>query len=119
MGSVIAFLWMRTCSSRTCIHKAGEPMAKPHRQQTTDDRNNHVPTRIKPFTLLNKIQRLQTKRRERRITAAHPQHKKLLAKPRLNNPTSIGSGQSGKQADHKRSADVDQNGAPRKGFPEL
>src|SRR5581483_4247944 len=57
------------------IENRPEQEADPDGEHSKDHRQNNIPTRIKPFTVPQQIQRLQAERGKRRVTAADANHK--------------------------------------------
>src|SRR5262249_36462805 len=92
---------------------------KPKGQEREKPGKYYVCAGEKPFSIGHEIECLQAKRGKCGITAAHPGHEKLQAKPRFNQPSCFRARHGGKESDDERAADVHQKSTPWKGLAKL
>src|ERR1035437_1926357 len=95
------------------VEKRGQNVPEPHRDETDDDRADHVAARAQPVAVTYEVQGLQTERGKRRVAAANAKHEKA---PRLaaGEPTAIGAGKCRQKANGEAAGDVHPKGAPGK-----
>jgi hypothetical protein len=95
----------------------GRCPTEPHGDQATGERKKAIQSRSQPVAIANQVERLQTKRRKRCVTAADSDHDKF-SQPWTNEKRAVGIDESGEETDDKAAAYIDDQSAERKSFAE-